>query len=180
MSSWTSIDPQLMQEIAGADRAPLKIPTQAVTAGGKSRWSEMVTVVSTEYEEKINDQGENRGTIRLKLRVSETAPSCPENAGKILSGTKTINYTQLVSRQNDGQYQMSTISIRQLTSLLIAAGVVKDRSEIKSFGDFFAAGSQGASRLAGATVIAQIEHGTNRQGEPQQEAVRFAPYTMGG
>ena len=177
MSTWYQIDPDLLAAATSSDRAPLKVPTIATPQGAKTRWTEIMTVVGTEYEESMKDNGDHVAKITLKMRVSESYSTDRTNAGTILTTNKNINYTQLKDRANEGQYQMSSISIRQLTSLLLAAKVVADKKEIKSFGDFFAAGSTGASRLAGATVIAQIEHGPNRQGELQQEAVRFAPFT---
>ena len=182
--SWYQLNPELMAEVNANDRAPLKVPVGAITTGGKSRWSDVMTIVGTEYEEMKPEAGQKNegdliGQVRLKLRVSEAYATDPANKGRILSATKRINYTQMETKANSGQVEMSKISLRQLSSLLMALGVITSPNEIKSMGEFFAAGAAGNGRVIGASVIAQIEHGANKQGEPQQEPVRFAPFQQG-
>lgn len=176
--SWYKINPALMEKVNANDRTPFKVPDNAQSSNGRTRWSEIVTIVGTDYTEMTKDNGDVVGQVKLRLRVSEQYSTDPTNRGKTLSTSKNINYTQL---ENDGpeagQVQMSAISLRQLTSLLLATGVIKDRSEIGSMGDYFAAGN---SKVNGATVIAQVEQSLDKRGEAQQEPARFAPFQIQG
>lgn len=174
--AWHTLNPALMDEINSNDRCPFKVPDSATSQNGRTRWPEIVTIAGTDYKEETKDNGDQIGIVELRVRVSEQYSTDQTNRGKTLSVQKRINYTALENRTKDGQYTMSEISVRQLTSLLLATGVVSDRKQIGSFGDFFAAGT---AKINGATVIAQIEQSTNRNGEPQQEPSRFAPFTVG-
>lgn len=174
--AWHTLNPALMDEINSSDRCPFKVPAGATNQGGRIRWPEVVTIAGTDYKEETRDDGSQIGIVELRVRVSEQYSTDQTNKGRTLSVQKRINFTALENKTRDGQYTMSEISVRQLTSLLLATGVVTDRKQIGAFGDFFAAGT---AKINGATVIAQIEQSVNKNGEPQQEPSRFAPFTIG-
>lgn len=175
MSQFHEIPADLLEQINLSDRAPLTVPDGANVQGDRSRWTEVMTVETTEYEEKSNDDGNAISNVRVRFRVSDTFSPDPTNAGKRFNWNRQINWTMLKERTDSGKVMASEIGLRTMFQLILAAGLASDKSEIKSLGQFFAS-ADGVSPMSGKTVNAVIRQAPNRDGEVQQEPQRFAPY----
>lgn len=170
------LDDDLRKEVGTSERCPFEVPNDAVVTGDKARWSEVVTVIDTTYEEKKNDDDELIAKCNIQFRPSEQHSEHTTNVGKKFTSFNQVNFTQLKTRTKDGQVQMSVFSLRRVAQLLQAVGMIEKREQMKSPGEFLWHETSEPSKLAGMTVRVQIEQSLDNNGELQQQVRRFTPF----
>lgn len=169
------IDTETQKEVNQSDRCPFDVPDDAVVNGDDARWSEVVIITDTTYDEKINDDRETIGKANIQFRVTEHSDSA-KNVGKKFTAFNTINFSQLKERTNQGQVDMSIFSLRRLRQCLQAAGLIETADQMKSPGEWFFHEKDAPSKLAGITVRVQIQQSLDKNGELQQQVRRFTKY----
>lgn len=176
MPKFFELDDDLRKEVGTSERCPFEVPNSAVVTGDKARWSEVVTITDSSYDEKKNDNDELIGKCNIMFRPSEQHSEDATNVGKKFTSFNTVNFTQLKTRTNDGQVQMSVFSLRRIAQCLQAVGLIEKREQMKSPGEFLWHEGSDPSKLAGMTVRVQIEQSLDNNGELQQQVRRFTPF----
>lgn len=176
MPRFFEIDNDVMKEVSASERCPFEVPPSAVVTGDKARWSEIVVITDTAYSEAKNEEGEVIAKGNIMFRVSEQHSEEATNIGKKFTSFNTVNFSQLKSRTQDGQVQMSLFSLRRIAQCLQACGLIEKREEMKSPGEFLFHEPTEPSKLAGTTVRVQIEQSLDRNGELQQQVRRWTKF----
>lgn len=173
MSDHFQIPTDLLDQINISNRCPLTVPDGADGDGENARWVEVMHVESTEYSEKTTEDNVFVSVPIVRFRVSDTFSPDPTNAGKRFTWRRQVNWTALQKRDDEKQVMAAEIGLRTLIQLLLAAGVIKDKSEVKSLGPFFDM-QNGSSPLMGKVVQMQVTQRRNKKNqELEQEPQRF-------